>query len=466
MKDKYEKIDSCMVSSSKKLFGTDGIRGIANIHPMTPEIALRIGKAIGFGLKNKKTKKIVIGKDTRLSGYMIENALSAGIVSMGVDVYLVGPMPTPAIALLTKSLSANVGIVITASHNPAQDNGIKIFDNKGFKISDEYENEIENLVLSEKIDREEIKDIIGNKIGKAYRLDEARGRYIEFAKSTVKDFDLSGLKIVLDCANGAAYYVAPRVFSELGAELIVINDKPDGLNINKECGAAHPAFAAEIVKTQGANIGIILDGDADRLIICDENGEIVDGDYILAFCALELLNKGDLKNNALVLTEYSNLAVDHAVKKAGGKVIRTKNGDRYVIEEMKKRNYILGGETSGHIIFMNYVTTGDGIVSALQLLKMLKEKNKKPSSLKNIIDKNPQILLNIEIREKKPFEKMKDVNKKIKEINTNLKDEGRLLLRYSGTENICRIMIEGKDLNKIEIMANELAGSIKKEVGK
>jgi phosphoglucosamine mutase len=447
------------------LFGTDGIRGVANIHPMTPEIAMQVGKAIAYRVKNNKNPKIVIGKDTRLSGYMIETALTSGIVSMGVDVYLVGPLPTPAIALLTKSLNCHAGIVITASHNPAEDNGIKIFDKDGFKLSDDEEQKIEELILSEKTCIQKIKDIIGNKIGKAYRLDDAKGRYIEFAKSTIGDFNLTGLKIVLDCANGAAYYVAPRVFSELGAEVIIINDKPDGLNINKECGATFPKIIGELVKKNKADIGISLDGDADRVIIADENGEIVDGDYILSFCAVELVKKNKLKNNTLVLTDYSNLGVDEHLKKHNIEVIRTDNGDRYVIEEMKKNNYNLGGENSGHIIFSDYTTTGDGIISALQFIKLIKEKNIKVSESRQYIKKYPQIIKNIDVKEKKPLEDLKGLQEKLKEKKLILKNEGRILIRYSGTQNMCRILVEGENENIIKEIVEELSNEIKKEVG-
>jgi phosphoglucosamine mutase len=449
----------------KVLFGTDGIRGIANIHPMTPEIALQVGKAIAYSIKNNPHPKIVIGKDTRLSGYMIETALTSGIVSMGVDVYLVGPLPTPAIALLTKSLNAHAGIVITASHNPAEDNGIKIFDHDGFKLPDHEEEKIENLILSEKTDIQEIKDIIGNKIGKAFRLEDAKGRYIEYAKSTIGDFNLSGLKIILDCANGAAYYVAPRVFSELGAEIITINDNPDGLNINKNCGAMYPENVKKIIKKEKADIAITLDGDADRLIVLDEKGSIIDGDVILGFCSIELKQKNILNSNTLVVTGYSNLGLDESLKKYGINVVRTENGDKYVIEEIKKNNYSLGGETSGHLIFAKYSTTGDGIISALQLLKTIKEKNIKASETKKFIKKYPQVIINIDIKEKKPFEKMINYQKKINEINKKIDKQGRTLIRYSGTQNVCRIMIEGRKKNIISKMAKEIAKEIIKEVG-
>jgi len=452
----------------RKLFDTDGIRGIANVYPITPEIALQLGKAIAYTMKASKghgNPKIVIGKDTRLSGYMIENALAAGIVSMGVDVYLLGPAPTPAVALLTKSINASAGIMITASHNPSQDNGIKIFDCDGFKLSDEDEERIEQVIFSNELDKKEREDIIGDKIGKAFRLDEARGRYIEFAKSTIKNFSLKGLKIVLDCANGAAYYVAPRIFSELGADVVVINDKPDGLNINLGCGAIHPEMAAEKVRKEKADVAIILDGDADRLIIADEKGEIVDGDYILTFCAKEMMGSGRLSKDTLVVTEYSNVGVDEAMVNASGKVIRTKNGDRYVLEAMRKHKLNLGGEFTGHMIFSDYATTGDGIISALQLLRLVKEKVMKVSDLKSVMRKYPLVIVNVNVKKKIPFEEMPDILKKINDINSSIKGEGRSLVRYSGTQNVCRIMIEGKDEKKIGKMADELAAMIKKEIG-
>jgi phosphoglucosamine mutase len=449
----------------RKLFETDGIRGMANVYPITPEMALQMGKAIAYTIKNEKKPKIVIGKDTRLSGYMIESALVSGIVSMGVDAYLLGPLPTPAVALLTKSLSAQIGVVITASHNPAIDNGIKLFDRDGFKLPDEKEEEIEKLIFSDKTDEEEMKDIVGDKIGKAYRVDEARGRYIEFTKSSITDFKLDGLKIVLDCANGAAYYVAPRIFSELGAEVITINDKPNGININLDCGAIHPENAADVVKKEKADIGIILDGDADRLIVCDEHGEVIDGDYLLVFCAIDMIKKGKLNKNTLVVTEYSNVGVDEAMRNNKGNVVRTKNGDRYVIEEMRKNDYGLGGEFSGHIIFKDFTTTGDGIVSALQFLKLLKEKNIKASEVRKVMRKYPLVLLNINVNQKIPLETIPLVKNKIEEVTKKLTGEGRLLIRYSGTQNVCRVMIEGKKQEEIGIMANEIADLIRKNIG-
>jgi phosphoglucosamine mutase len=453
-----------ITEKKRELFGTDGIRGEANKYPLIPEIALKLGKALAKIVRNVKrnetNSKIIIGKDTRLSGYMLETALVSGIVSMGVDVCLVGPMPTPAIAHLTRSMKADAGIMITASHNPAKDNGIKIFDSEGFKLPDEIELEIEKLMFSQELANYAVNS---DKIGKAFRIDEAKGRYIEFAKSTVKDFSLKNIKLVLDCANGAAYDVAPKVFKELGAEVIVLNNNPDGHNINKDCGAIHPEKTAQKVMELGANIGITLDGDSDRIIICDEKGEIIDGDYILAFCALQMIKNKELNQNTLVVTSYSNLAVDSKIKENNGNVIRTENGDRYVIQEMRLNKYNLGGESSGHIIFSDYVTTGDGVISGLQILKMISQAKIKTSEIKNIFDKNPQYLCSCNIKEKKDFAKMPKVILKIQEIEKQLSKDGRLLIRYSGTENKCRIMIEGKNQEEIEKMCNELLFLIKEE---
>jgi len=450
---------------ARRLFGTDGIRGVANTYPMTPEIALRTGKAIAYTIRNELNPKIVIGKDTRLSGYMLESALTAGIVSMGVNVDLVGPMPTPAVALLTRSLNAHYGIVISASHNPAEDNGIKVFDKDGFKLPDEKEEEVESHILADDLHERHAGEITGSKIGKAFRIDESRGRYIEFAKSAVRDFRLTGLKMVLDCANGAAYYVAPRVFSELGADVIVLNDQPDGLNINDNCGALHPEVAAEVVRRQGADIGITLDGDADRLIVCDEEGQIIDGDQIMTLFALEMMKTNELKGNTLVVTDYSNLGVDEAIAKAGGNVVRTENGDRYVVEEMRKHGYNLGGEASGHMIFMDYTTTGDGIISSLRLLRLLKIKGMKASEINDVMQKYPQITVNVDVKEKRPFHDMPSVATKIAAAQSQLQGRGRTLVRYSGTQSVCRIMVEGKDAREVREFAEAIAEAIRAEVG-
>ncbi len=447
-----------------KLFGTDGIRGVANAYPMTPEVVLDVGKAVAYVFKEKCGKekpKFVIGKDTRLSGYMLENALISGIVSVGADVLLVGPMPTPAIAHLTKSLNADAGIVLSASHNPAEDNGIKIFSEDGYKLPDNVEDEIEKHVLSGTVKTEHIK---GGLIGKVHRIDDARGRYIEFAKASVNSMSLKGLKIVLDCANGAAYNTAPHILSELGAEVVVLNDKPDGLNINLDCGALHPEKMMEIVKKEKADIGIALDGDADRVIVCDEKGRNVDGDHIIAICAINMKENGTLKKNHVVVTIMANKGFDIAMEKKRIKAVKTKVGDRYVVDEMRKKGYVLGGEQSGHIIFSNYTTTGDGIVSALQLLKVIKERREKLSKLAACMTPLPQVLVNVEVKEKKDISRLK-VNKNIKSAELKLGGKGRVLVRYSGTQNLCRIMIEGENKREIQKMANDIAKDMKKEIG-
>jgi len=450
---------------SRRLFGTDGIRGVANNYPLTPEMLTKIGRAIAHYFKEKNNKprhKIVIGKDTRLSGYMVEYALTSAICSAGADVLLVGPMPTPAIAHLTKSLNCDAGIVLSASHNPSQDNGLKIFDENGFKLPDEVEEKIENYVFSEEINHEHIK---GELIGKAFRIDDARGRYIEFAKSSIQSASLRGLKIVLDCANGAAYHIAPHILSELGAEVVVLNNKPDGLNINKDCGATHPEVIQQKVKEIGADAGIALDGDADRALFCDENGEFIDGDKIMVMVTQHFMNKKKLNHNTLVVTDYSNLGVDRALRAVGGNVIRVKNGDRYVAEEMRNNNYTIGGEKSGHIIFGRYSTTGDGVITALQVLNLMKETGKKMSELASCMTEMPQVLINVEVNEKKQFEEMPGFFTKLKEVNEKLSGRGRMLVRYSGTQNMCRIMVEGENQEEIESHANELAEELRREVG-
>ena len=447
-----------------KLFGTDGIRGVANIFPMTPEMVLSIGKATAHVFKEKCGKekpKFVIGKDTRLSGYMIENALASGIVSVGADVLLVGPMPTPAIAYLTKSLNADAGIVLSASHNPAEDNGIKIFSENGHKLSDNVEDEIEKYVLSGKIKTEHIK---GDLIGKAHRVDDAKERYIEFAKASVESMSMKGLRVILDCANGAAYNTAPHILSELGAEVVVLNDRPDGLNINLDCGALHPEKMMEIVKKEKAHIGIALDGDADRVIVCDEKGRSVDGDHIIAICAINMKEKGALRKNSVVVTIMANKGFDIAMAKERIKVVKTKVGDRYVVDEMRKKGYVLGGEQSGHIIFSNYTTTGDGMISALQLLRIMKERREKLSKLAECMTSLPQVLVNVDVKEKKDISKLK-VNKNIKDAESKLGEKGRVLVRYSGTQNLCRIMIEGENKREIQKIANDIEKTMKKELG-
>jgi phosphoglucosamine mutase len=448
----------------KKLFGTDGVRGVANVYPMTTEMAMQIGRAAAYLFKNDKRRhRIVIGKDTRLSGYMIENALSAGICSMGVDVLLVGPLPTPGIANITSSMRADAGVVISASHNPFQDNGIKFFSRDGIKLPDEMELRIEEMIFSNNIDSLRP---TATEVGKAYRIDDAVGRYVVFLKNTFpKELDLSGMKIVLDCANGAAYKVAPSVFEELGAEVIPLGVKPNGTNINDGCGSLHPEGVSKAVKLHGADLGIALDGDADRVIFVDENGNGIDGDNIMAICAAELIKQGKLRHNTLVATVMSNMGLDIAVKKSGGKVIRTAVGDRYVVEEMLRGGYNLGGEQSGHLIFLDYNTTGDGIQSALQVLAIMRGRGKSLSELAEIMAPLPQVLVNVRVPSKKDIKTIPEIGRLIDSIELTMRDEGRVLVRYSGTEPLLRIMLEGSDHSQITLWANEIADMVSNKIG-
>ncbi|HIH16637.1 MAG TPA: phosphoglucosamine mutase [Candidatus Diapherotrites archaeon] len=450
-----------------KIFGTDGIRGKANVYPMTPEIALRVGKAVATVLQRADKKrqgkpKIVIGKDTRLSGYMLETALTSGIVSQGAHVFLVGPMPTPAIAHLTKSMNADAGIVISASHNPAHDNGIKVFDHAGYKLGEDLEDRIEQLVNSNGFDSGEV---TGNDIGKAFRIDDARGRYIEFCKSSIDNLSLQGLKVVLDCANGAAYHIAPYIFSELGAQVVSLNTEPDGLNINLNCGALHPEQMQREVRRQKADLGIALDGDADRIIVCDEKGKLVDGDHLLALMALDLKAKGKLARDTVVSTVMANLGFHEAMRQAGLQVKVTQVGDKYVIDEMRRGGFVLGGEQSGHLVFHEYSTTGDGIITGLQLLRLLCEKRQPLSRLARCMKAYPQVLVNLKVREKRPFEAMEGVQERIHYVEGKLGSEGRVLVRYSGTENLARVMIEGKHQTEISKLAQSIASEIRKVIG-
>ena len=456
-----------MKNAHKRLFGTDGIRGLANQDPMTPEMSLKLGKALTYTLKqNKKNSykpKIVIGKDTRLSGYIFEQALSSGIASMGADVLLVGPLPTPAIAFITTSMRADAGIVISASHNPYEYNGIKIFDRFGFKLPDEKEMEIEDLIYNgeEKLIRSS-----PDEIGKAFRIDDAPGRYVVFAKNSFPaDLTLEGIKLVLDCANGAAYKVAPLIFQELGAQMLTIGVNPNGKNINTDCGSLNPELLREKVLESGADLGIALDGDADRVIFCDEKGNIIDGDKIIAICAQEMIEKGKLKGNAIITTLMSNMALERFIRDQGAEFIRTQVGDRYVVEEMRARNSNLGGEKSGHIIFLDHTTTGDGTLAALQVLGIMKAKEKSLSELATIIDLYPQVLLNVRVEEKKDLNKIPELSKQIKKNEDRLNGKGRINIRFSGTEPISRVMVEGEDESLINEIAQELAQTIEKELG-
>ncbi|MEI6055908.1 MAG: phosphoglucosamine mutase [Lentisphaerota bacterium] len=427
----------------KQLFGTDGIRGKANTYPITPEIALQLGKALGryFKADREGYYKAVIGKDTRLSGYMLESAIESGLVSMGMDAMCVGPLPTPAIARLVKSFNANCGVMITASHNPYEDNGIKLFGPDGFKLPDAEELKIEKIMFSGEINSEHV---VTKLLGKAHRIEDAKGRYVEFAKSTIKDHSLKGLKIVLDCANGAGYCIAPWIFRELGAEVIKVATEPDGLNINKNCGAMYPSNISNLIREHQADAGICLDGDADRVIMLDSNGAVVNGDRILAMCALDFKERNRLSNDTLVTTVMSNLGLKHAMQKAGINMEITQVGDRYVIEKMRDGNFNLGGEQSGHIIFMDYVTTGDGIITALHVLRMMLQKQAPLAELANCMDEFPQKLVNLKVKEKLPIEEVPELDDEIKKCQAELKDNGRVLVRYSGTENLLRIMIEAK----------------------
>lgn len=445
-----------------KLFGTDGVRGTANVYPITPEIAMKLGKAAAEVLtKGKKKPLFLIGKDTRISCYMLENALTAGLTSMGANVLLVGPVPTPGVAHLVRSFAADAGIMISASHNSFMDNGIKFFDKRGFKLPDAIEEEIEKLVLNDDLNTDHI---IENDIGRAKRIEDAQGRYIEFSKNSISNHSLKGLKIVLDCANGAAYNVAPLILRELGAELIVLNNNPNGVNINKDGGALHPEVLKAAVLGHNADVGITLDGDADRILMVDELGNILDGDHILAVAALYLKEKGKLNNNHVVVTQYTNIAFDKLMEKHDIKVSKVKNGDRYVIEEMLKHNYNLGGEFSGHIIFSDYNSTGDGMVAGLQILKIMLIKKKKLSEI-SVLEKYPQVIVNVKVKEKKLFENMNILQNVINDSKKKLGNEGRYLIRYSGTEKKARVMVEGLDENLIKNIASSLAKEIKKEVG-
>ncbi|HHV65480.1 MAG TPA: phosphoglucosamine mutase [Peptococcaceae bacterium] len=438
-----------------RLFGTDGVRGEAN-RELTPELAFRLGKAGAYVLgKGRKKTKIVIGKDTRISGDMLEAALIAGICSMGADVLRVGILPTPGIAYLTRKLQADAGVVISASHNPYQDNGIKFFAGSGFKLPDEVEDEIERTLNI--LDNLEVP--AGRGIGRVLEVVDAIDTYVDFLCGTA--VPLNGMKIVLDCAHGAASVVGPKVFARLGAEVIPIFNQPDGVNINVNCGSTHPEALAEEVLRQGADVGLACDGDADRIIAVDEKGNILDGDYIMVICALALKEKGKLAQDTLVVTVMSNLGLHKAVKNAGLKVYETKVGDRYVLEKLLQTGTVLGGEQSGHIIFLEHNTTGDGLLSALQLLKVLKEKNAKLSELASQMQRFPQVLLNTKVRDKERIMQDETVKKKISQVQQCLGEEGRILVRPSGTEALIRVMLEGKDEQELKKLAEEVIEVIK-----
>ncbi|WP_319550157.1 phosphoglucosamine mutase [Desulfogranum marinum] len=445
----------------RKLFGTDGVRGVANTYPMTSEIAMQIGRAIAFIVKNSaKGNTIVIGKDTRLSGYMIENALSAGICSMGVNVQVVGPLPTPGIAFITTSMRAEAGVVISASHNPFQDNGIKIFSHNGFKLPDEVEADIEDLIFSQKM---AALRPVADEVGKASRIEDAQGRYIVYLKNTFpKQYTLDDFHIVLDCAHGATYKVAPHVFTELGAKVTTLGVAPNGKNINHECGALHPELMAEKVKQLGADIGLALDGDGDRLIVCDEKGKIVDGDHIMAICAKDLLSRRKLKKKTLVATVMSNMGLEKAMHDMGGQMVRSNVGDRYVVETMRAKGYNFGGEQSGHLVFLDHNTTGDGILAGLQLLAIMIKKKQPLSELAKIMSTYPQVLENVRMASKITPTQIPGFPEALTAAEQKLGKRGRILVRPSGTEPVIRVMTEGEDHQEIETIALELCDVIRR----
>lgn len=444
-----------------KLFGTDGVRGVAN-EELTGELAYKLGRAGAYYLTKKLDKKrkpvMLIGKDTRVSGDMLESALVAGMTSVGIDVLKLGIIPTPGVSFLTSILDVDGAVMISASHNPIEDNGIKFFTGEGFKLSDEMEDDIEKLIL----EGFEIPSPVSIDIGNAEEADELVQKYIDFLVTTV-DIDFSGMKIVLDCANGAAYRVAPEVLEKLGAELVIVNNYPAGDKINLNCGSTHPGVIQKLVQREGADLGVAHDGDADRVIMVDEKGEIINGDKIMAICALDLIKNKKLQEDTLVTTAYSNLGLHEVIKANGGKVALAENGDRYVLKEMLKNGYNLGGEQSGHIIFLDYNKTGDGILTAIQTIATLKRSGKKLSELTAVMKTWPQRLVNVKVEEKN-WEDKESIQDAIKKAERKLKDNGRIFVRASGTEPVIRVMLEGKDSSLLEELESEISKLIKEEL--
>lgn len=447
-----------------KLFGTDGIRGLANEYPMTSEMAMKVGRAVAyfFNRKEKGRPKIIIGKDTRISGYMLEYALVSGICSMGADAYLAGVLPTPGIAYITASTDADAGIVISASHNPFYDNGIKIFKGDGFKLLDEKEAEIEKILLSDEISS------IYRKVrmtGGVYRIDDAGQNYIDFLLGEVPKKFCQGMKIVIDCSNGATYKVAPELFVRLGAEVETLFNDPDGKNINENCGSENTSELRKSVLEKRADIGLALDGDGDRLIAVDEKGNVITGDQILAVCAKSMKKKDQLKNNTVVSTVMSNMGLGIALEDTGIKHIKAKVGDRYVLESMIHSRAVLGGEDSGHMIFLDHQTTGDGILTALKLIEALKDESKPLSELVKIMDVFPQVLINVEVKNKPEISTIPQITETINAVEKNLAGKGRVLVRYSGTQPLCRVMVEGPTLKLTEKYCQEIADKVKEQIG-
>ncbi len=454
-------------SRTRQLFGTDGVRGVANVEPMTSETALRLGRAVAHVFRRTARpghrSRIVIGKDTRVSGYMLETAMASGICSMGVDVLLVGPMPTPGIAFLTRSLRADAGAVISASHNPFQDNGIKFFSSEGYKLPDDVELEIERLVLDNGIDHLRP---TAEQIGKAYRIDDALGRYNVFVKSTFpRELTLDGLRVVVDAANGAAYRIAPEVLAELGATVSCIGCEPDGENINRDCGATAPGALQRAVIEQRAHVGVALDGDGDRCLLVDECGEVVDGDALLAIAARELAERGRLLNRTLVTTHMSNFGLELAMRDLGIQLVKTQVGDRYVLEEMQRGGFNLGGEQSGHVLFLDHTTTGDGLITALAILGVMRGRNQPLSALARVMQKFPQVLINIPVREKRDLDQVESVRTVVERVEVALAGRGRVYIRFSGTEALARVMVEGPDLAQVERHASDIADAVRTALG-
>ena len=459
------------MNQPRRIFGTDGVRGTANIEPVTADTILKLGCAAAHVFKNLQQKprgrgkhQIVVGKDTRLSGYLLENAVSAGILSMGVDVLFIGPLPTPGIAYVTRSLRADAGIAITASHNPYDDNGVKFFRSDGYKLDDEIEAQIENLVFDGEIEKIRPR---ASAIGKAVRIEDALGRYIEYAKSSFpRGMTLEGVRIVVDCGHGAAYKATPSVLRELGAEVFAFGVNPNGTNINLDLGSMHPEMMCQKVWEHSAHIGIAHDGDADRVLLCDERGKLIDGDDIMAIVTLDMLRTGTLAEKTLVSTVMSNAGLDVAISKAGGRIVRTQVGDRYVIDEMLSHGYNFGGEQSGHMIFRDHSTTGDGLVCALQILQIMQNTGKPLSELSRCWTRFPQLVTNVKVREKRPFAELDGLVELLKQAESDVgQGGGRVLLRYSGTEPKARLLIEGSDATTIELWSRKIADSIRRQVG-
>jgi phosphoglucosamine mutase len=453
------------VNDGRRLFGTDGVRGVANLEPITSETALKLGRALAYVFRASagRHRRILIGKDTRLSGYMLETAMASGICSMGADVWLVGPMPTPGIAFLTRGMRADAGVVISASHNPFADNGIKFFSREGFKLDDPTERRIEELTLEAgALERERAH---GADIGKAARIDDAIGRYLVFLKNCLpRELTFDGLRIVIDCANGAAYKVGPDALEELGASVTAMGCEPNGININDGCGAVAPERLREAVLKSGADAGIALDGDGDRAILVDERGELFDGDDVMALMGARMAARGRLNSNTVVATVMSNFGLERALAEAGVRLVRTEVGDPAVVREMRAHGYNLGGEQSGHVVFMDCSTTGDGLITALQALAAMVESGRPLGELRKL-RRAPQVLRNVRVRERTPLDSIPEIARAIDDAAERLSGRGRLLVRYSGTEMLARVMVEGEDESAIAELADEIAWAIDRRLG-